>query len=165
MVPVSLRQPHEMGKLGNRFGLIILTLPVGTVDPVERLAIMKRRMDEIKRSPEAVVAFAILNTIGITPTEAEHIIVDIFAAKVSAVMTNVPGPREPLYLAGSRLRNLMFWVPATSNLGMGISILSYAGNVMVGIMTDACLVSDPLTIAENFNVELRAMRDVFVASD
>ncbi len=164
MVPVSLRQPHEMGKLGNRFGLIILTLPVGTVDPVERLAIMKKRMDEIKRSPEAVVAFGILNTIGITPTEAEHIIVDIFAAKVTAIMTNVPGPKEPLYLAGSRLNNLMFWVPAASNLGMGISILSYAGTVMVGIMTDACLVSDPITIAENFNVELRAMRDLFVTA-
>lgn len=162
MVPVSLRQPHEMGKLGNRFGLIILTLPVGTVDPIERLAIMKRRMDEIKKSPEAVVAFGILNTIGITPTEAERIIVDIFAAKVTAVMTNVPGPREPLYLAGSRMTNLMFWVPATSNLGMGISILSYAGTVMVGIMTDGCMVSDPITIAENFNVELRAMRDLFV---
>jgi hypothetical protein len=124
---------------------------------------MKKRMDEIKRSPEAAVAFGILNTIGITPTEAEHIIVDIFAAKVTAIMTNVPGPKEPLYLAGARLENLMFWVPATSNLGMGISILSYAGSVMVGIMTDACLVSDPLTIAENFNVELRAMRDLLEA--
>ncbi|MCU0507923.1 MAG: wax ester/triacylglycerol synthase family O-acyltransferase [Anaerolineae bacterium] len=163
MVPVSLRQPHEMGKLGNRFGLIILTLPVGTVDPVERLAIMKKRMDEIKSSPEALVAFGILNTIGITPIEAEHIIVDIFASKVSAIMTNVPGPKDSLYLAGSRLTNLMFWVPAASSLGMGISILSYAGSVMVGIMTDACLVSDPITIAENFNVELRDMRDRFVA--
>ena len=163
MVPVSLRQPHEMGQLGNRFGLILLTLPVGARDPSERLAIMKRRMDEIKKSPEAVVAFGILNTIGLTPTEVEHIIVDIFAAKVTAVMTNVPGPREPLYLAGSRMTELMFWVPAASHLGLGISILSYAGSVMVGIMTDACVVSDPLAIAENFNVELREMRDLFVS--
>ena len=162
MVPVSLRQPHELGKLGNRFGLIILTLPVGERDPVERLAIMKRRMDEIKRSPEAVVAFGILTTIGLTPTEAEKIIVDIFAAKVTAIMTNVPGPKEPLYLAGSGLTSMMFWVPTASSLGMGISILSYAGNVMVGIMTDVCVVSDPITIAENFNAELREMQALFV---
>lgn len=123
---------------------------------------MKRRMDEIKRSPEAVVAFGILTTIGLTPTEAEKIIVDIFAAKVTAIMTNVPGPKEPLYLAGSGLTSMMFWVPTASSLGMGISILSYAGNVMVGIMTDVCVVSDPITIAENFNAELREMQALFV---
>jgi WS/DGAT/MGAT family acyltransferase len=162
MVPVSLRQPHEMGRLGNRFGLVILTLPVGTRDPVERLVIMKKRMNDIKNSPEALVAFAILNGIGLVPIVAEHIIEDFFVAKTSAVMTNVPGPRQPLYMAGSRLNNLMFWVPVYGNTGMGISIMSYAGNVMVGIMTDACVVSDPMTIAENFNAELREMGDLFI---
>lgn len=158
MVPVSIRQPHEMGQLGNRFGLVILTLPVSTHDPLERIVLLKKRMDEIKHSPEALVAYAVLNTMGLTPVDVERFIIDFFAAKTTAVMTNVPGPREPLYMAGCRLNNLMFWVPAASNLGMGISIMSYAGTVMVGIMTDVCLVSDPLTIAENFNVELRAMR-------
>jgi hypothetical protein len=144
--------------LGNRFGLVILTLPVGTRDPVERLVIMKKRMDDIKNSPEAMVAFAILNTMGLAPIEVERFIIDFFAMKTTAVMTNVPGPREPLYLAGSRLNNLMFWVPAAGNLGMGISIMSYAGTVMVGIMTDSSLVGDPATIAENFNAELREMQ-------
>lgn len=162
MVPVNLRQPHEIGKLGNRFGLIILTLPVGTVDPVERLVILKKRMDDIKHSPEALVAFAILNTMGLTPVDVERLMIDFFATKTTAVMTNVPGPRQPIYLAGSRLNNLMFWVPAAGNLGMGISIMSYAGNVTVGIMTDVCLVHDPLTVAENFNVELRSMREWLV---
>ncbi len=159
MVPVSVRQPHEMGQLGNRFGLVILTLPVGTVDPIERIVIMKKRMDAIKHSPEALVAYAILNGMGLTPVDVERFIIDFFATKTTAVMTNVPGPREPLYMAGSRMTNLMFWVPAAGKLGMGISIMSYAGTVMVGMMTDVCLVSDPITIAENFNEELRAMRD------
>jgi len=157
MVPVNLRPPHEEGQLGNRFGLVILTLPVGTRDPIERCVIMKKRMTDIKNSPEALVAFTILNLIGLAPIEAEHFVVDFFATKTSAVMTNVIGPKESLYLAGSRLKNLMFWVPVSSNTGMGISIMSYAGTVMVGIMTDACMVSDPVTIAENFNVELREM--------
>lgn len=162
MVPVNLRQPHEMGKLGNRFGLIILPLPVGKRDPVERLVIMKKRMDDIKHSPEALVAFVILNGIGLVPTGAEHLAEDFFAIKTSAVMTNVAGPTKPLYLAGSRLDNMMFWVPVSSNTGMGISILSYAGRVMVGIMTDVCMVPDPMTIAENFNVELREMQAWFL---
>jgi WS/DGAT/MGAT family acyltransferase len=162
MVPVSLRQPHEMGQLGNRFGLVILALPVGTSDPLERLAIINKRMSDIKRSPEALVAFAIVNAMGATPIEVEHFLIDFFAAKVTAGMTNVPGPAHPLYLAGDRLTSFMFWVPAAGNVGMGISILSYAGTVMVGVMTDAGLVRDPGKIAEYFNEELREMHERLV---
>ena len=162
MVPVNLRQPNETGKLGNRFGLIILALPVGTRDPVERMVIMKKRMNDIKHSPEALVAFVLLNGIGLMPKRAEQLAGDFFAAKTSTVLTNVPGPREPLYLAGSRLDNMMFWVPVSSSLGMGISILSYAGKVTVGIMTDACMAPDPITIAENYNLELREMQARFL---
>jgi WS/DGAT/MGAT family acyltransferase len=158
MVPVSIRQPEEMGKLGNRFGLVILSLPVGVREPVERLAILKERMDAIKHSPEAFVAFGILGVMGMTPVDVEKIIVDIFCAKVSAVMTNVPGPKEPLYLAGSRLESIMFWVPTGGDLGMGISILSYAGNVLVGIATDVLRVPDPGAIVMGFQDEIAALR-------
>lgn len=158
MVPVSLRKPAEMGKLGNRFGLVILSLPVGVRDPLARLVAVKQRMDDIKHTPEAEVAFGILNTIGLTPHQVEKIIVDIFASKVSAVMTNVPGPKQKLYLAGSGLNGLMFWVPAASNIGLGISILSYAGEVVVGVMTDAGFVPDPETIVAGFHTELAAMK-------
>lgn len=157
MVPVNLRRPEEMDTLGNRFGLVILSLPVGVRDPQSRLAVLKQRMDYIKQTPEAVVTFGILNTIGLTPVQVEKIIVDIFAAKVSAVMTNVPGPREPLYLAGSQITSLMFWVPAPGDISMGLSILSYAGNVMVGVATDAGLIPDPEAIVAGFHAELAEM--------
>jgi WS/DGAT/MGAT family acyltransferase len=158
MVPVNLRRPEEEDELGNRFGLVIVSLPVGVRDPQERMAVLKQRMDMIKDTPEATVAFGILGAMGLTPIQIEKIIVDIFAAKVSAVMTNVPGPREPLYLAGSRLQNMMFWVPAPGGLSLGISILSYAGNVMVGVATDAGLIPDPEAIVEGIQAELAKMR-------
>ena len=158
MVPVSLRRPSEMGTLGNRFGLVILSLPVGSRDPLERLVVLKKRMDDIKSTPEAAVAFGILNTIGLTPHDIEKVIVDIFASKVTGVMTNVPGPKESRYLAGSRLSGLMFWVPAAANLGLGISILSYAGAVIVGVATDAGLVPDPEAIVKGFHSELAEMQ-------
>ncbi len=157
MVPVNLRRPEELDTLGNRFGLVILSLPVGIHDPLNRLAVLKQRMDRIKRSPEAVVTFGILNTIGLTSNQVEKIIVDIFAAKVSAVMTNVPGPQEPLYLAGSQITSLMFWVPAPGDISMGISIMSYAGNVLVGVATDAGLIPDPEAIVAGFHAELAEM--------
>ena len=160
MVPVNLRRPEETNELGNRFGLVIVSLPIGVRDPQERMVVLKQRMDAIKDTPEAVVAFGILNTMGLTPIQVEKIIVDIFAAKVSAVMTNVPGPREPLYLAGSRLEDMMFWVPAPGSLSLGISILSYAGNVMVGVATDAGLIPDPEAIVEGIHAELAEMREL-----
>ncbi len=159
MVPVNLRRPEETDELGNRFGLVILSLPVGLRDPQERMALLKQRMDTIKSTPEAIVAFGILNTMGLTPIQVEKIIVDIFAAKVSAVMTNVPGPREPLYLAGSRIQEMMFWVPSPGSLSLGISILSYAGNVMVGVATDAGLIPNPEAIVGGIHAELAGMRE------
>ncbi len=159
MLPVNLRRPEETDELGNRFGLIILSLPVGLRDPQERMAVLKQRMDTIKRTPEAVVAFGLLNTMGLTPIQVEKVILDFFAAKVSAVMTNVPGPREPLYLAGSQINDMMFWVPSPGSLSTGISILSYASNVMVGVATDAGLIPYPETIVEGIHAELAEMRD------
>ena len=159
MVPVNLRRPGETDELGNRFGLVILSLPVGLRDPQERMAVLKQRMDTIKSTPEALVAFGILNTMGLTPIQVEKIILGIFAVKVSAVMTNVPGPREPLYLAGSQIQDMMFWVPAPGSLSLGISILSYAGHVMVGVATDAGLIPDPERIVEGIHVELTEMRE------
>ena len=165
MVPVNLRRPGEANELGNRFGLVIVSLPVGVRDPLERMAVLKQRMDTIKDTPEAIVAFGLLNTMGMTPIQVERLIMDFFAAKVSAVMTNVPGPREPLYLAGSQIEDMMFWVPAPGSLSLGISILSYAGNVMVGVATDAGLVPDPEAIVEGIHAELAAMREHMEATE
>ncbi len=158
MVPVNLRSPDDLEKLGNRFGLVLLSLPVGIEDPLRRLRVLKRRMDEIKETPEAVVAFGILNAIGATPVQIEKVLTNFFASKATAVMTNVPGPREVLYLAGTPLRGMMFWVPQPAQLGIGVSILSYAGEVIIGVATDAGLVPDPETIIEGFHAEFRQMK-------
>jgi WS/DGAT/MGAT family acyltransferase len=158
VVPVNLRRPNEIEKLGNRFGLVFLALPVGIRDLGKRLVVLKRRMDDIKSSSEAVVAFGILNTIGMTPSVIEDIVIKIFGMKGTAVMTNVPGPRNPLYMAGSRIKTIMFWVPSPGNLGMGVSILSYAEQVIVGITTDTALVPDPHTIAQAFQTEFEEMK-------
>jgi len=152
-VPVNLRPEDELGQLGNRFGLVFLSLPVGVTDPVKRLLVLKRRMDKIKNTPEAVVALGILNLIGMTPTQVERIINSIFILKATAVMTNVPGPLKTLYLAGAPISSLVFWVPAPGNLSLGISILSYNGDVILGIASDAGIIPDPQRIIELFQVE------------
>ncbi len=157
MVPMSVRSGKDLDRLGNQFGLILLSLPVGVRDLPTRLHVLKQRMDDIKGTPEAWVAFGVLSALGLTPRQIEKLMIDFFAAKVSAVMTNVPGPRKPIYLAGQRLRHMMFWVPRAGDIGLGLSIFSYAGEVYVGIATDAGLMPDPQAIVDEFQAEIAQM--------
>jgi diacylglycerol O-acyltransferase / wax synthase len=157
-VPVNLRPLQDAHRLGNSFGLVFLTLPVGIVDPVGRLRAIKKEMDELKRSPEALVAFGVLNVMGLAPVEVERLGLRFFGSKATAVLTNVPGPREALYLAGRKLDRVMFWVPQSGRLGLGISILSYAGGVMLGVATDEGLVADPEKIVDAFEKEFRSLK-------
>ncbi len=156
-VPVNLRPLDEAHRLGNRFGLVFLALPIGLTDPVVRVAEVKRRMDELKSSLQPAVALGVLNAIGYLPTALQPLPVGFFGSKASAVLTNVPGPRQPIYLAGEPVRRAMFWVPQSGRLGLGISILSYAGEVMVGVASDAGLVPDPQAIVEGFHLEVEAL--------
>lgn len=158
MVPVNLRPPDRFNQLGNQFGLVILSLPVGARDPVQRIIVLKKRMDDIKDTPEALVAFGLLGGMGVTPAQIEDVLVKFFASKVSAVMTNVPGPRETIYLAGEPLKRIMFWVPQPGNLSLGVSIISYAGEVIVGVATDAGLIPDPDQIIAAFDDEIAHLK-------
>jgi len=157
LVPVNLRGPEELDRLGNRFGIVFLDLPVGVRDPYRRLLVLKRRMDDIKDSLDAPVTFGVLNVMGFAPTPIERQLGYFLAGKTTAIVTNVPGPREQLYLAGSPLRGCMFWVPAPAGLGLGISILSYRGEVTLGVAADAGLIPDPEAIVAAFQAELAEM--------
>ncbi len=157
MVPVDLRPPEEARRLGNKFGLIYLSLPIYIHDPIERLEEVKRRMDDIKSTPEAFVAYQILNALGMTPQQISDRFIDMFGAKATAVMTNVRGPAQAIYFAGGKAETLMFWVPQSGRMAMGVSIFSYDNAVVLGIATDAALVPDPETINDCFEQEFRDM--------
>jgi hypothetical protein len=149
-VPVNLRGPKEMGALGNKFGLVFLDLPVSVVDQRRRLDTVRFRMEALKGSPEAPVSLDVLAAVGFSAQAVQEAVVRIIGTKATAVLTNVPGPPIPLYLAGQPIDSLMFWVPQSGRLGLGISILSYAGHVTVGVATDAGLVPEPDEIVLGF---------------
>ncbi|MGL4648911.1 MAG: wax ester/triacylglycerol synthase family O-acyltransferase, partial [Caldilineaceae bacterium] len=160
IVPVDMRPPDRAFDLGNVFGLVFLGLPVGVADPLERTLAVKKRMDALKRSNEAVLYYSLLNIFGMTPKQVEENAVDFFGAKATMVFTNVAGPRIPLYMAGSEVESVVFWVPQSGRLGMGISIYSYNGRVSVGVITDAGLAPDPERITEAFADEFNLLRRV-----
>ncbi len=157
VVPVNLRPESDIVKLGNRFGLVFLALPIGVADRRERLRELKKRMDTIKASSEPIVIYALLNAVGLTGPKIESIALKLFGSKATAVMTNVPGPREEIYLAGKAMKSIMVWVPQSARLGLGVSILSYAGQVRLGVATDSGLVPDPQAIIDAFHEEMKEM--------
>lgn len=158
MVPVDLRPPQRAGELGNEFGLVILDLAVTSARATQRLAITKKRMDELKRSPEAMATKLLFEIFGRGPKALEDFANELFGSKASIVMTNVMGPRDVLYLTGVPIDRMIAWAPHPGKeLGMAISIMSYHGKASLTIGADARLVPDPEVITELFNREFQTL--------
>lgn len=157
MVPVNLRPLDQAWKLGNRFGLAPLVLPVGIANPIERVYAVRRRMGELKGSYQPLLAFAVLAMTGLFIKPVQDTVLGLFAKKSTAVMTNVPGPAQPLKFCGSTLRQTMFWVPASGDIGVGVSILSYGGGVQFGLITDEALCPRPQEIIDRFEPEFQKL--------
>ena len=153
MVPVNLRPLEEAWQLGNKFGLAPLVLPIGIANPIERVYAVRQRMSELKGSYQPLLAFAVLAVAGLMIKPVQDAILNLFAKKATAVMTNVPGPAKPLHFCGREVRQTMFWVPASGHIGVGVSILSYAGGVQFGLITDAKLCPDPQGVIDRFQPE------------
>ena len=156
-VPVNLRPLEHARKLGNHFGLVFLELPVGEGNPVRRLQRVADCMNQLKNSRQAIVAFGLLAALGMAPHPVPELALEMFSRKASAVATNVPGPQQPLYMAGSELRDIMFWVPQTGSIGLGLSILSYRGQVHFGLIADARLIPDPDAVVRRFGEEFERL--------
>jgi WS/DGAT/MGAT family acyltransferase len=157
MVPVNLRPLEQAWQLGNRFGLVPLVLPIGIANPVERLFAVRARMNELKGSFQPVMAFGLLSVAGLLIKPVQHAMLNLFAKKATAVMTNVPGPAQALKFCGSTVEKVMFWVPQSGDIGMGVSILTYAGRVQFGLITDTGLCPDPEAIIANFAPEFEKL--------
>ncbi len=164
-VPVNLRPLEHARKLGNHFGLVFLELPVGEANPVRRLERVAECMNQLKKSRQAIVAFGLLAALGMAPSALQGVALELFSRKATAVATNVPGPQQPLYLGGSRVRELMFWVPQTGSIGLGLSILSYDNRVHFGLIADAKLVPDPDAVIRRFGGEFEKLLYLALMAD
>lgn len=141
LVPVFLGPRN--GDLGNRFGMAFVDLPVRDSDAASRIRTLKRSMDAIKASPMAPVAFDVLRFFGIAGRAVERIGVDIFTRKATVMVTNVPGPRARIRVAGRELESVMVWAPTSGGMGLSVTVLSYGGELRMGIAADAGLDADP----------------------
>ncbi|MDD2923612.1 wax ester/triacylglycerol synthase family O-acyltransferase [Rhodoferax sp.] len=158
MVPVNLRPMDQAHKLGNQFGLAPVVLPIGTEHPLARVYEVRRRMGELKGSMQPLLAFALLAVAGLLIKPAQDAMLSLFSRKTTAVMTNVPGPRDKLKFCGSTLEQTLFWVPQSGTVGLGVSILSYGGGVQFGIISDSTLCPNPQAIIDEFEPEFNKLK-------
>ncbi|WP_097459985.1 WS/DGAT/MGAT family O-acyltransferase [Mangrovitalea sediminis] len=150
-VPFNLRPRHQpIQSLGNQFGLVVVNLPVGKAAPRERYQAVKEAMETLKASAQPKVTFGLLTALGHGPAKLERTALDLLSKKASLIMTNVPGPSNLLYLAGAKVLQPMVWVPQSGEIGVGLSILSYAGTVQFGVVADQKMIEDAEKVAEYF---------------
>lgn len=159
-VPVNVRAggTPPQGELGNRFGLLFPQLPVGEPDPLARVREVTRRMAALKVTGQAMATYRLIGLLGTLPPWTQALAGRVLGAKGSAVVTNVPGPRVPVRLAGTDVSRLMYWVPQVGSIGVGLSIFSYAGTVTVGVASDAALVPDPERLVDAMVAEFADLR-------
>ena len=152
-----MRPIEKAGELGNQFGLVFVDLPIGVEDPIERMLKVRERMQELKGSSQPIVAFVLLQAVGMGPKILQDQISALIGRNATAVMTNVPGPQKPLFFAGREIDEIDFWVPQSGGIGMGVSILTYNGKVQFGLITDAGLVPDPENVINRFGDEFEKL--------
>lgn len=148
VIPVDRRSGAPVPEdLGNQFTMVWVPLPVIEPQPLDRLRIVAEETHRLRTSVAPVVTEQLLRWVGHSPLAFQRLATEIMGRKASVVVTNVPGPRERRHLAGVPLDHLLVWVPQAGPIGVGVSLVSYAGEVRIGVAADRECVADPGALA------------------
>nr|WP_228259008.1 WS/DGAT domain-containing protein [Marinobacter sp. JH2] len=159
-VPVDIRvqmpkgiKPED-GELGNCFGTVFVPLPVDGESALERLFRVKHETRKLKKSIQPGLAWGLTACAPLLPEVGRKPLADLFFRKASAVVSNVHGTPETRYLAGCAIKEQMFWVPQAGDIGLGVSVVSYAGQVQFGVVADEAVLAAPDAFLEDCLSEL-----------
>jgi WS/DGAT/MGAT family acyltransferase len=140
MVPVSVRLPGERGVYNNRVSAVFTQLPVGVADPAERLARIRRQMDGIKSSRQAVAGDVLTRLSGFAPplllALGSRAVTRSARLNIDTATTNVPGPQQPVFALGRRLVESYPYVPIAGSIRIVVAIFSYDGILYFGATGD-----------------------------
>jgi diacylglycerol O-acyltransferase len=149
LVPVSVREPGESGDLGNRISTVFVDLPVDEHDLKKRVQAISAQTSELKESAAVRAGALMVGASGWAPPLVSGMLARAMGAvrAFNLVVSNIPGPQQPFYLSGVRMREVYPVVPLNpGNQGLSIGILSYDGQVCFGLLADRDL-DPPLSTA------------------
>ncbi len=144
MVPVSVRSRAEQGDVGNRVAPAFVDVPVGPMKPTTRLRRVRAATEQLKASGMAVSASSIIG-LGAYAPPALHAMAARLISRgrwFNLVVSNVPAPQVPLYLAGARLVASFPAMPLAENCGLSVACTSLAGTMAFGLTADWDAVRD-----------------------
>jgi WS/DGAT/MGAT family acyltransferase len=161
MVPVSTRGDEERGDtLGNRVSLIVVDLPVGEPDPLERLDRIHAITSELKGSGYVDGAEAIIRIAdGITPLAVPLTQLVSRQIPMNLVITNIPGPPVPLFLLGAKVLRTYPYVEVIDDEGLTIAVVSYESQLFFGITSDRDVIPDLADVAAGIERGFAALAD------
>jgi diacylglycerol O-acyltransferase / wax synthase len=161
MVPVNVRAGDAAGELGNRISFIFLELPCDEPDPERRLSGIAHATREAKEAGEPSGATTVLDLAAAAPSPLQRAVSRLVASPrtFNVVVSNIPGPQEPLWMLGCRLRAAFPVVPLADRHALSIGFTSVAGGAFFGVYADRDAVSDAERLAADIGVELDVLAD------
>ncbi|HWH30344.1 MAG TPA: wax ester/triacylglycerol synthase family O-acyltransferase [Mycobacteriales bacterium] len=143
-VPVSVRTKDTSGAAGNEITIMAAPLPVGITDPLRRLSLVRQSMQHLKSSRAAEGAKVMTSIENALPPAilARASRLGFSSRLYNLLVTNVPGPQQPIYLMGRRLRELAPLAFLAPEHLLAIAIISYDGQVTYGLLGDADALPD-----------------------
>jgi WS/DGAT/MGAT family acyltransferase len=166
LTPVNVRRDEEKTALGNRISMLLVEVPVGVSDPIERLSAVRARTEALKQQRVADGIEALADVLGGSPpiVQAALGMLPVPPNTVAnLVCTNVPGPMIPLFCVGHRLLGHYPLVPIAWEMGVGLGVTSYNQKLYFGYMGDAGTGSDVQRLKEFTDqayIELRSAAGV-----
>jgi WS/DGAT/MGAT family acyltransferase len=161
--PVSTRTDADEQRHGNHVSTWILNLPLDEADPLAQLALVRERTAELKRTDAALGADTVMKLAEWLPTPLVERGVALANGSTNTIVTNVPGPRFPLYVVGSRLLGMYPVVPLLPGVGLGIALFSYDGKLCWGFNADYELVPDLRAFHDDVCAAFEQLRAAAVA--
>ena len=156
LVPVSVRSKDDQGTLGNKLTVMRGPLPVYIRDPVARLRFVRKAMDGLKDSKQAVGAatLAAVNSLAPPTILAQASRLNFSTRLFNLIVTNIPGPQVPLYVLGRKLIDLFPIAFLPEHHGLAVAIMSYDGNMDYGLLGDYDALPDIDVIADRIDASL-----------
>jgi WS/DGAT/MGAT family acyltransferase len=138
MVPISVRGEDERDSGGNRITFGFVDLPVDRNDPDECLADVRRQMQKLKKSSYADGTDMLLRTVSLLPGRLKSAVAGVAASPrtYNLTVSNVPGPKVPLYVAGARVRSVHPVIPISEGHVVSVGVVSYEGLLHFGVYAD-----------------------------
>jgi diacylglycerol O-acyltransferase / wax synthase len=156
LVPVSMRSADAFDKTDNRVSVMLPCLPVEEENPVQRLRIVHSRLGRTKSHGQRQAGNAFVSLADYIPFPltawAIRLLTRLPQRGVTALATNVPGPRQPLQLMGQRVLSVFPVPPIAMQLRTGVAMLSYGKDLFFGILADYDAVADVDALARGIEV-------------